>query len=118
MYYGIELMIEMNAMKLRDMSEEAILAEALLAVPTVPCTGCRYCVDGCPMGIRIPDLIACLNNSKLYGMNHRAEVFYERFAEAGAPASACVRCGQCEGVCPQHLNVIEVLAEAAKAFEK
>ena len=33
LYYGIELMIEMNAMKLRDMSEEAILAEALRAVP-------------------------------------------------------------------------------------
>lgn len=92
-------------------------AETLLSVPVIPCTGCRYCVDGCPVGIKIPDLISCLNNTKMYGWNVRARAFYRRYAAEGAPASACIRCRQCEGICPQHLPVTEALAEAAKTFE-
>lgn len=100
--------------------EEALVAktaETLLSVPTVPCTGCRYCVDGCPQGILIPDLIRCLNNAKLYGMNNRASNFYQGYITEGSPAAQCIQCGQCEGVCPQHLPVIDVMKEAAETFE-
>ena len=32
-------------------------------------------------------------------------------------ASACLQCGQCEGVCPQHLPIIKLLEEATKYLE-
>ena len=33
-------------------------------------------------------------------------------------AVECIGCGKCEEVCPQHLNIRELLAEAAKAFDQ
>ena len=34
-----------------------------------------------------------------------------------AKASACIRCGKCEQVCPQHLKIRDLLVEVAKTFE-
>ena len=44
--------------------EEVALAQAvsaLKAVPTVPCTNCRYCVKECPQGVLIPECLQLLN---------------------------------------------------------
>ena len=92
-------------------------AETYFSIPTVQCTACKYCVPGCPANIQIPDMIKALNTSKLYGKNQRAVEMHDKFAGEGALASTCVECGQCEGVCPQHLNIIEILKEIAEVFE-
>lgn len=87
------------------------------SVETVGCTACRYCTPGCPQGIDIPAIISCVNNRRRY-RDGRSEMAYQRALTAGsAPASACVACGQCESACPQHLPIIEVLKEAAEAFD-
>lgn len=77
----------------------------------IPCTSCRYCTDGCPAGIEIPELFACLND-KREGKDTAAS----RYDAAPAKADCCVECGQCEGVCPQHLHIRELLKEVAAAF--
>ena len=44
--------------------------------------------------------------------------YYENVAKHFGKASACIQCGQCEGVCPQHLPIIEYLQTVAKHFER
>ena len=74
----------------------------------IPCTACRYCTDGCPAGIDIPGLFACLNAKR-----EGKETDYGAFE---VKADACVECGQCEGECPQHLQIRDLLKEVAAAF--
>ena len=87
----------------------------MLDVPQIGCTACRYCTDGCPMGISIPDVFRSVNTMKLYNETFRPKGFYNGLVNAGktARASECIACGQCEGVCPQHLPIISLLQEAS-----
>ena len=92
--------------------------EKMLDANLIACTSCRYCTDGCPMGISIPDIFRAVNTLRLYpGDEFRPKMFYQGLAERTAKASDCVGCGQCEDVCPQHLPIIELLKVAAEAFE-
>ena len=77
----------------------------------IPCTACRYCTDGCPAGIPIPDVFACMND-KLQNQGEPEKAY----AAFESNASACVGCGQCENVCPQHLKIRDLLEEIAGAF--
>lgn len=86
----------------------------------IPCTGCSYCTDGCPMKIAIPKYFSLYNADlqeiKEKGWTPQGE-YYDRLTKSFGKASACVACGQCEGVCPQHLPIIEHLKEVASHFE-
>ena len=42
---------------------------------------------------------------------------YDKLTEKFGKASDCIQCGQCEGVCPQHLTIISYLKDVAKHFE-
>ena len=77
----------------------------------IPCTACRYCVDGCPAGIPIPDIFA-LRNAVL-GEEKADPGTYGSFT---ATAADCVDCGQCENACPQNLQIRDLLQEVDKAF--
>ena len=78
---------------------------------SIPCTACRYCTDGCPAGIDIPSVFACLNQKR-----QGAEDADARYATFENKADACVGCGQCEDQCPQKLSIRELLEEVVKAF--
>ena len=77
----------------------------------IPCTACRYCTDGCPAGIPIPDVFAAMNEKRQN--NPDADTQYAAFENN---ASACVGCGQCENACPQNLQIRDLLKEVEKAF--
>lgn len=83
----------------------------------IPCTACRYCIEGCPKHISIPDLFSCMNTKKVYKNYNAAEQYRQRTADKGK-ASDCVKCGACEKICPQQLEIRNLLEEVAKEFEK
>ena len=101
--------------------EEALIQKVrgiMMDTPLIGCTACRYCCDGCPAGISIPDVFSAVNTLRLYPNDtFRPKNFYQGLTERSGKASDCVQCGQCEGVCPQHLPIIELMQEAAKLLE-
>lgn len=86
----------------------------------IPCTGCSYCTDGCPKSIAIPKYFSLYNadmqETKGKDWTPQGE-YYDRVACKFGKASDCIACGQCEGVCPQHLPIIEHLKTVASHFE-
>lgn len=105
---------------LNDEEKEIIdrVVSKMLDMDQVPCTGCRYCCDGCPAGIKIPDVFRALNTARLYPNEMRPHFFYNNLTGNSGKAMDCVGCGQCEGVCPQHLPIIELIAEASGVFDR
>ncbi len=91
--------------------EEAVIRkaqEALDGDQAIPCTGCRYCTKGCPMGIPIPDIFT-VENRKKGSPEFRTKREYTIVTQGKGKASDCIQCGQCEDACPQHLPIIELL---------
>lgn len=84
----------------------------------IPCTACRYCTDGCPRQIAIPDLFAVMNTKQIYH-DWNADFYYNNvYTGSGRRASDCIQCGRCEKACPQHLPIRRLLTEIAAEFDK
>ncbi len=94
--------------------------DAINANIAIPCTGCAYCLDGCPMQIQIPKYFS-LYNADLQEVEEKGWTpqgeYYANLTKTFGKASDCIACGQCESVCPQHLTIIEYLQDVAKHFE-
>ena len=95
-------------------------AEIINESVTIPCTGCSYCINNCPVNIAIPKYFS-LYNSDMQELETKAwtaqTMLYGHFAEQFGKASACVGCGQCEKMCPQHIPIRKWLKQVAERFE-
>ena len=69
------------------------------------------------MEISIPDLFGCYNGKKIF-IDWNAGYYYSVHTKTGGKPEQCLQCGQCEGVCPQHLNIIELLQTVKNEFEE
>ena len=86
----------------------------------IPCTGCAYCVDGCPMNIPVPKYFSLYNAEKIEKEGQPftpQQEYYDRLTANFGKASDCVECGQCEEACPQHLQIRDYLKQVAGHFE-
>ncbi len=93
------------------------VVEAMAKMDTIPCTDCRYCMDGCPQNIIIPDVFKAENTLRMYGEDMRPHFFYNGLVERSGRAGSCIGCGQCEAVCPQHLPIITLLQGASERLD-
>ena len=81
------------------------------------CTGCRYCMP-CPMGVDIPRNFAIWNKYHIYGTYGHVQREWENGLKAEEKAAKCIKCGKCEGVCPQKISIRQDLEKLQKEFDE
>lgn len=75
------------------------------------CTGCRYCMP-CPFGIDIPGNFKLWNEYGMLGLKDTAKRRYTNLGDA--QAEFCKKCGKCEKLCPQSIQIREDLKQVAQ----
>lgn len=109
----------MKAFKPLNEKEMEIIKKAqviLNSINEIPCTACRYCEEGCPKKIKIPDVFAARNLQLGYGQLEESKKQYAEAIKDGGKLEECLKCGMCEKACPQQIPIIKNLEECAEAF--
>ena len=101
---------------LTDQEEKVLLDIAQGMYGAVPCTACRYCCDGCPQGLDIPDLLHKYNQLRV-GSGSSVKMQLDALPQDKWPA-ACIACGACAAVCPQKIAIPDELAAFAAELDK
>ena len=88
----------------------------------IPCTGCRYCVEGgrCPENILIPNYFALYNQEMLDtnpSWSSEKEYYNNLLAQGFGKMEDCLHCGRCEAACPQHIDIRGWLEKASDFFD-
>ncbi len=83
---------------------------------SIPCTSCRYCCDGCPMGLDIPTLLSTYNEVRLLPTINA--VMHIEFMDENKKPSACISCGKCTRICPQNIDVPTALKDLTDRINK
>lgn len=77
----------------------------------VACTKCAYCMP-CPFGLDIPATFEAYNATATRGWD-LAKKMYEQLT---VKADGCKACKKCEKVCPQHIEISEVMKKITEVI--
>lgn len=96
-----------------DIIDKAVKAYKLK--DTIPCTGCRYCMD-CSFGVDIPKMFDIYNK---YCNSRDIENYKKEYKsiKSNETANNCKKCKACIKHCPQNINIPEKL-EMINEFNK
>lgn len=93
-------------------------AEQIKRSTAVKCSGCGYCLKGCPESICIPNYFRLYNEiARNPDDGWKIIPAYDSFKQAYGKPGDCIMCRQCESHCPQKLPVTEYLKKVAEVFE-
>jgi len=84
--------------------------QAYDSMAPIPCTHCEYCLP-CPFGVEIPRIFGAYNEAISFDAKEHARWVYNTVIKPEMRADQCAECGDCEAVCPQHIEIIEWLAK-------
>lgn len=79
----------------------------------IPCTGCDYCAD-CPKGVKISTIFDTYNKYKNGTIS--AEESKELYKTIDINHKDCVKCGKCQGHCPQGIKIPDQLSSTINDF--
>ncbi len=92
--------------------EQAKLQQIRDSLGTQFCRRCNYC-QPCTVGISISSCFLFDGYLQRYGLADWAK---GRYASMDTHASDCIGCGACEGRCPYHLPIRDMLKKVAQRF--
>jgi predicted aldo/keto reductase-like oxidoreductase len=115
---NINTVKNMKVLDAKDMSVINEAVEVLKSIPRVPCTGCRYCIENCPQKINIPDLMDLYSDYLVYNTAENSEFPFKMALKGGGKPSDCIACRVCEGHCPQHIEISQILSKMVPLYEK
>ncbi len=101
--------------QLSEAENSALLKIAEGMKSSIPCTACRYCTAGCPMGLDIPMLIEMYNELCFAPITNTA-MRLDALPKDKLP-SACLSCKACEHICPQKIEISGVMKSLSKKLE-
>lgn len=117
---NIEIFDDFKALEKEDYELLDEVVEIIKKSMKIACTSCRYCVDGCPVSIAIPEYFEIYNRSvDLSNPDDPAiKADFAKLADKHGKPWECIACGQCQDQCPQFLPIIEDLKKISDIFQK
>ncbi len=106
--------------KLTENEKKAIenVQKTLKNSDVLPCTACKYCTEVCPKQIAIHDVFRADITYKEFEIIERAKGTYGFAKMTGGDPAECIKCGKCNGVCPQQIDVVKELERCVEAYSK
>ena len=100
--------------------ERAVLTEAAQIIRNsvaIPCTGCAYCTEVCPVGMPIPKYFSLYNERERDGWQANTEGRYGELIRKAPRANACTGCKNCEQSCPQKIGITGFLKMVSGVYD-
>jgi predicted aldo/keto reductase-like oxidoreductase len=102
-----------NAFTADDLALFKRVRHAYQGLAPIPCTDCRYC-QPCPNGVEISQIFKLYNEVFIYDDPRMGYFGYASpmGLKEEQRADKCQECGECVKVCPQHLQIPDLLKKA------
>jgi predicted aldo/keto reductase-like oxidoreductase len=79
----------------------------------IHCTECGYCLP-CTQGMNIPEIIKLYNQYNILGID---QIYSRDYAILEIPAECCIQCETCRELCPQNIDIPEIMNSTKTLFK-